>query len=149
MGYLMTGQPATGQPAVQQPVAAWPYTQAPYGGGYYPYPASYSSYPSKLAHYGGHAGTSKLLYPIILVMAGLLLVAFSFMSIEKLDPQISRIATVSPDMEIVAVVFCDPCTAINGDPIGLDKVMVVDDALSVRQISNLPGVKQVKLVGRV
>ena len=145
----MTGQPATGQPVARQPAVAQPYAQPQYRAGYYPYPASYSSYPSKTAHYGKRTNNSKLLYPIILVLAGLLLVGFSFMNVEKLDPQISRIATVSPDMEIAAVVFCDPCTAIDGDPLGLDKVMVVGDALSVRQISNLPGVKQVKLVGRV
>jgi|GEM_PF-3367655 len=126
-----------------------PYAQAAYRAGYYPYPASYSYYPTRNQPYAGKSVASKLLYPLIIGLIGLLLIGYSFMNIEKLDPQISKLAAINSDTEIAAVVFCEPCTAVNGDPIGSGKVMVVDDALSVKLMAGLPGVKQVKLVGRV
>ncbi|MBR9680473.1 MAG: hypothetical protein GOU98_01455 [Candidatus Altiarchaeota archaeon] len=125
-----------------------PYAQAAYRAGYYPYPASYASYPTRTPPYGTQP-TSKLLYPIIIALVGILLVGYNFINVEKLDPQLARLATISPDLEVAAVVFCDPCSAVQGDNLGGGKVMVVDDALSVKLIADLPGVKQVKLVGRV
>ena len=126
-----------------------PYAQAAYRTGYYPYPASYASYPTRAPPYGAKPAASKLLYPIIVGVIGLLLIGYGLINVEKLDPQIARLATTNPDIEVAAVVFCEPCSAVQGDNLGGGKVMVVDDALSVRLIADLPGVKQVKLVGRV
>jgi hypothetical protein len=124
-----------------------PYAQGAYRAGYYPYPPSYSYYPTRSFPYGSKK--SKLLYPAVLVLAGLLLIGYSFVQVEKLDPQISRIAAINPEMEVAAVVFCDPCTAVDGDSLGAGRVLVVDEAVNIRLLADMPGVKQVRMVGKI
>ena len=116
-------------------------------GGYYAYPPLYSYYPTRSVPYAGKK--KNLLYPAILVLAGLMVIGYSFVQVEKLDPQIARIAAIDPEMEIVAVVFCDPCSAVDGDALGSGRVMVVDEALNVKLLSEMPGVKQVRMVGKI
>ncbi len=124
-----------------------PYAQGVYRAGYYPYPPSYAYYPTRSFPYKSRK--SELLYPAILIIAGLLLIGYGFVRVEKLDPQISRMVALNPDAEIAAVVFCDPCTAVDGESLGGGKVMVVDKAVNVRLLAEAPGVKQVRMVGKL
>jgi hypothetical protein len=114
--------------------------------GRYPYPASYAYYPTRNYPYKMNR---KPLYPLALVVVGIIFVVFGFMNIEKLDPKISRLAISSPDSEIVAVVFCDPCVAVRGELISSDRRMIVDTALDISNMVDLEGVKQIKMVGAV
>lgn len=123
------------------------YQQQAQRGGYYGYPPSYAYYPTRQYPYG--PAKKSMLYPGLLVLAGLLLIGYSFVQVEKLDPQISRIAAIDPEMEIAAVVFCDPCSAVDGDALGSGRVMVVDEAVNIRLLSDMPGVKQVRMVGKI
>jgi hypothetical protein len=124
-----------------------PYAQGVYRAGHYPYPPSYSYYPTRSYPY--QVRRQDLVYPAVFIIAGLLLVAFSFMRLEKIDPEISRLAQISPDREIAAIVFCDPCSAVEGDSVGGGKVFVVGRAVEVYQMASLPGVKQVRLVEKL
>lgn len=120
------------------------YAQGAYRSGYYPYPASYSYYPTRTFPYGMKP---KQVYPLILVLAGIMLVGYNFIRVEKIDSTISRMAVTSPDKEIAALVFCDPCNAVDGERIDAGKVLVVDTAFNINQMADLSGVQQIKLMG--
>ena len=122
------------------------YAQSAYKTGYYPYPATYSYYPARTFPYGLK---QKQVYPLLLVLVGIILVGYNFVKVEKIDADISRMAFASPDKEIAAVVFCDPCGAVEGEIVEAGKVLVIDTALNVRQMADLSGVKQIKLMGTI
>lgn len=124
------------------------YQQQARRGGYYGYPPSYAYYPTQNYPHGG-APKKNLMYPGILVLAGLLLIGYSFVQVETLDPQIARISAIDPEMEIAAVVFCDPCSAVDGDALGAGRILVVDEVVNIRLLSDMPGVKQVRMVGKI
>ncbi|MBR9681216.1 MAG: hypothetical protein GOV00_00240 [Candidatus Altiarchaeota archaeon] len=113
--------------------------------GKYAYPASYSYYPTRK----GYAVKKKSFTPLILLVLGIVIAAYGLMSMPKIGPDLQRLATISPDKEVAAIVFCNPCSSIDGDSVGTGKVMVVDGALAVKQLSLLPGVKQIRLLGPV
>ena len=129
------------------------YAQGAYNQGHYAYPPSYSYYPTR--NYPYQQNRSKLIYPAILIIAGLLLAGFSFMHLEKLDPKIASIAAADPNKEIAAVVFCEhPCGAVEatvgdaGRQVATGKYMVVDSAGEIRDLADVAGVKQVQLLGK-
>ncbi len=114
--------------------------------GRYPYPASYSYYPTRSAPYGTR---KKSWYPLIIVALGIALIVFSFLKVDKLDSRILNLAARNPNGEIAALIFCNPCTSIQGETIGPNKRMVIDTALKISQMADFPGVVQIKLVGSV
>ena len=114
--------------------------------GRYPYPASYSYYPTRSVPYGTK---KKSWYPLAIIVLGIALVVFSFLKVDKLDSKIMNLAVRKPDGEIAAVIFCDPCSAIQGETIDTNKRLIIDTALKISQMADFPGVVQIKLVGSV
>ena len=116
-----------------------------HGYGKYAYPASYSYYPTRQ----GYAVKKKNYYPIILLVLGLAVAVYGLLSMPKIDPELSKQIAIDPRQEVAALVFCNPCTAIDGETVGTGKKMVVDEASIVKAMASLPGVKQIKLLGPV
>ena len=116
-----------------------------HGYGKYAYPASYSYYPTRQ----GYAVKKKKYYPLILLVLGIVVAIYGFMAIPKIEPTLNTLANTNPDMQIAGLVFCDPCSGIDGENMGIGKRLVIDTALAVRQLSLVPGVKQVRLLGQV
>jgi len=117
-----------------------------YYGGYYPYPPHYSYYPARTPPY---QVPRKPLWPLALVLLGILLIAYGFISVPKLDPQIKRYAALYPERVIAAVVFCDPCVGIEGEILEEGKVMVIGEAAEIAEMANEPGVKQIRYVEKI
>ena len=126
------------------------YQQTPYAQNNirrYPYPPGYSYYPTRNHPY---ASQKKPWYPLVMILAGILLIAFSFIHIEKIDPKISRMAAIDPDSEISAVIFCDPCSAISGgETLSSEKKFITDTAKNINNMVNLPGIIQIRMVGSI
>ncbi len=115
--------------------------QQRYYGNYYPYPPNYSYYPQKGKPY---ALPKKPLWPIALVVVGILLIAYGFVFLPKMDPQIKKYAALYPDRTMAAIVFCNPCTGIEGENVGSGKVLVIDKAVDILDLASNPGVRQVR-----
>ena len=122
------------------------YQQGYYGGGYYPYPAHYAYYPTKQPAY---SVPKKPIWPLALALIGILLIAYGFVATPKIDPQLKKYAALYPDANISAIVFCDPCIGIEGEPLGAGKVMVMGSAQEIIQMENEPGIKQIRFLGKI
>ncbi len=116
-----------------------------YSYGRYAYPASYSYYPTRRIY----NTKKKNYYPLLVLALGIAIAVYGLASLPKVDPELQRQATLNPDAEIAALVFCNPCNGIDGQSVGTGKMMVVGTALKVRQLSSISGVKQIKLLGPI
>ena len=64
-----------------------------------------------------------------------------------MESYLEMMAALHPDTEVAALVFCNPCSGLDGESVGTGKVMIVDTAYEIKQLSLIDGVKQVKLLG--
>lgn len=115
--------------------------------GKYAYPASHSYYPTKSRNQ--YTSKKKNYAPLLIVILGLAIAAYGFVSMPKVDSELESLVRLKPNVEVAAIVFCNPCSGIDGEDVGLGKIMVIDTATAVKQLSLLPGVKQVKLLGQL
>ncbi|HDR53270.1 MAG TPA: hypothetical protein ENN60_01165 [archaeon] len=116
-----------------------------YGVRRYPYPASYAYYPTRTQY----QTQRRNYYPLLIVALGVMLAVYGLVSMPKLDPELKALADTSPDQEVAALVFCNPCTGVDGERVATGKLMVVDAAEDLTRLVLLPGVKQVRFLGKV
>ena len=114
--------------------------------GRYPYPAAYSYYPTRSVPYGTK---KKSWYPLLIVALGIALIIFSFLKVDKLDSKIVNLLDRTPDTEITALIFCDPCSSIGGEEIGPNKRLIVDTALKISYMVDYPEILQIQFIGFV
>lgn len=111
----------------------------------YPYPASYSYYPTR-SHYNLK---KKSYYPLIVVALGVLVAVYGLVSMPKVGPDLKAYADSNPDQQVAVLVFCNPCTGVEGTTVATGKKMVVDTAEAALRLPRISGVKQVMLLGKV